>query len=74
MSRLSYNVNASEKAIYRIKSQTDQERTEFLINTFINFFNDEIRKNPDAYRSRFRKMSATPFNFYRGSIKIYIIN
>ncbi|CAF1278968.1 unnamed protein product [Adineta steineri] len=68
---LSYEINASKKAIYRIQSQTDQERSTFIINTFTQFFNDGIKTNPDAFRSRFRKMSATPFNFYRGSAILF---
>lgn len=68
---LSYDINASQKAIYRIKSQNDDERSEFLINTFSNFFKDGIRDNPDAFRGRFRKMAATPFNFYRGSATLF---
>jgi len=68
---LSYEINAPNKAIHRIQSQTDQERLDFLINTFTKFFNDGIHQNPDAFRSRFRKMSATPFNFYRGSAILF---
>jgi len=69
--RLSYEVNASRKAIYRIRTQTDQERTQFIIQTFTQFFGDGIRDNPTAFRGRFRKMSATPFNFYRGSAVLF---
>ncbi|CAF2794330.1 unnamed protein product [Rotaria sp. Silwood2] len=67
----SYNINASKKAIYRIQSQTNEERSKFIIDTFINFFKDGIRDNPDAFRTRFRKMAATPFNFYRGSAILF---
>ena len=69
--RLSYEINASQKAIYRIQSETDKDRCEFIINTFQNFFNDGIVNNPTAFRSRFRKMAATPFNFYRGSAVLF---
>lgn len=69
--RLSYEVNASRKAIHRIRSQNDQERTQFIIETFSQFFADGIRDNPTAFRGRFRKMSATPFNFYRGSAVLF---
>lgn len=69
--RLSYDVNAPIKAIYRIRSQTDDERSQFIINTFSNVFHDGIHQNPDAFRGRFRKMSATPFNFYRGSAILF---
>ena len=70
-SRLSYDVNASQKAIHRIQSQTDPERSDFVIKTFVNFFQEGISSNPDAFRARFRKMAATPFNFYRGSAILF---
>jgi hypothetical protein len=69
--RLSYDVLASQKAIYRIRSQSDQQRTKFIIDTFSKFFDAGIRENPTAFRDRFRKMSATPFNFYRGSAVLF---
>src|SRR5438105_3335050 len=69
--RLSYDVLASQKAIYRIRSQNDQQRTQFIIETFSNFFKSGIRENPTAFRGRFRKMAATPFNFYRGSAVLF---
>jgi hypothetical protein len=70
-SRLSYDVQASQKAIYRIRSQTDEQRTQFIVETFSQFFNAGIRENPTAFRGRFRKMAATPFNFYRGSAVLF---
>jgi hypothetical protein len=69
--RLSYDVNASQKAIHRIQSQSNEDRCQFLIDSFTTFFSDGIRNNPDAYRGRFRKMAATPFNFYRGSAVLF---
>ncbi|CAF0847923.1 unnamed protein product [Adineta ricciae] len=68
---LSYEINAPQKAIYRIQAESDENRTEFLKNTFVQYFGDGIQKNPEAFRSRFRKMSATPFNFYRGSAVLF---
>jgi len=69
--RLSYEVQASQKAIYRIRAQSDQQRTQFIIETFSKFFGAGIRENPTAFRGRFRKMAATPFNFYRGSAVLF---
>ncbi|CAF0759313.1 unnamed protein product [Rotaria sp. Silwood1] len=69
--RLSYDVNAPQKAIYRIRSQTNEQRTQFIIDTFSHFFQASIRENPTAFRGRFRKMAATPFNFYRGSAVLF---
>jgi hypothetical protein len=69
--QLSYDVLASQKAIHRIRSQSDEQRTQFIIDTFSRFFGAGIRENPTAFRGRFRKMAATPFNFYRGSAVLF---
>jgi hypothetical protein len=68
---LSFDVNASQKAIYRIQNQTDAERKQFIIKTFVEFFGDGMRANPTAFLGRFRKMAEKPFNFYRGSAVLY---
>ena len=68
---LSYEIHASQKAIDRIQAQTDEERTQFVINTLTEYFADGIRANPTAFHARFRKMAATPFNFYRGSAILF---
>ena len=57
--RLSYDVQAPQKAINRIRSQSDAQRTQFIIDTFARFFQAGIRENPTAFRGRFRKMTAT---------------
>jgi hypothetical protein len=69
--RLSYEVNAPQKAIHRIRAQSDEQRTRFIMDTFSHFFGAGIRENPTAFRGRFRKMAATPFNFYRGSAVLF---
>ena len=69
--KLSYDVYAPQKAIYRLRSLTDEQRTRFIIETFSHFFHSGIRENPTAFRGRFRKMAATPFNFYRGSAVLF---
>jgi hypothetical protein len=69
--RLSFEYNASEKAIDRIRSETDQQRSRFIINIFVKYFGDGIQKNPKAFHGRFRKMASTAFNFYRGSALLF---
>ena len=49
----------------------DQERTDYIIDTFLKNFGNEMRENPKGWRGRFRKMAATPFNFYRGSAILF---
>ncbi|CAF2072576.1 unnamed protein product [Rotaria magnacalcarata] len=71
VNHLSYNANAPKKAIYRIQSQTNAERSKFIIDTFVSFFEDGIRDNPKAFHTRFCKMTATPFSFYRGSAVLF---
>ncbi|CAF3951007.1 unnamed protein product, partial [Rotaria sp. Silwood1] len=68
---LSYDVHVSQKAIYRIQQQSDEERTQFIIDTFTKFLGDGIRENPAAFRGRFRKMSESAFKFYRGSAVLF---
>lgn len=68
---LSYDVSAREKAIYRLQAQNDQQRTQFIIDTFSKFFQAGIRENPTAFRGRFRKMASLPFRFYRGSAILF---
>ena len=69
--RLSFEVNASEKAIDRIRNQSTQERSQFIIDVFVKYFGDGIQKNPKAFSGRFRKMASTAFNFYRGSALLF---
>lgn len=70
-SRLPFDVSAPQKAIYRVESQTDEQRTKYIIDTFLRFFGDGIRENPTAFRGRFRKMASTAFKFYRGSAVLF---
>ncbi len=53
--------------------QTDQEnkRQQYIIQTFLSAFSNMIEKGPAAWRSKFRKMSSTPFSFYRGSAALF---
>ncbi|CAF0865701.1 unnamed protein product [Adineta ricciae] len=69
--RLSYDVLAPQKAINRIRAQSNEQRSKFIIDTFAHFFAAGIRENPNAFRARFRKMAASPFNFYRGSAVLF---
>jgi uncharacterized protein (DUF2252 family) len=68
---LSFEYDASEKAIDRIKSENDQQRSQYIIDIFVKYFGDGIKKNPKAFSGRFRKMASTAFNFYRGSALLF---
>ncbi|CAF4995840.1 unnamed protein product, partial [Rotaria sp. Silwood1] len=49
----SYDVHAPQKAIHRIQAQSDAERKQFIIDTFMKLLGDGIRENPKAFRGRF---------------------
>lgn len=67
----SIETNAPQKAIERIQAQTDEERSQAIIDIFSKYFGEGIKSNPTAFRGRFRKMAATAFNFYRGSALLF---
>jgi hypothetical protein len=69
--KVSFEYDAPEKAIDRIRSESNQQRSKFIIEIFVKYFGDGIKKNPQAFSGRFRKMAATPFNFYRGSALLF---
>lgn len=45
----------------------DEARTGFIVDSLIDAFADLMAASPAAFRSKFRKMAADPFAFYRGS-------
>lgn len=49
----------------------DQNRTAYIIDTFLKNFSKDMQKNPDGWKNRFRKMAANEFAFYRGSAVLY---
>lgn len=46
-------------------------RSDFIIETFLKNFGDEMKENPKGWRERFRKMSTNEFAFYRGSAVLF---
>lgn len=72
MSRqLTFNYNARQKAIDRIRAQNNDQRSQYIIDVFVKYFGEGIQKNPKAFSGRFRKMASTAFNFYRGSALLF---
>lgn len=47
------------------------ERETFIVDCLVNAFSDLMRADPDAFRTKFRKMAAEPFAFYRGSACVF---
>jgi uncharacterized protein (DUF2252 family) len=47
------------------------ERESLIVTTLVDAFADLMAANPDAFRTKFRKMAADPFAFYRGSAPLF---
>ena len=59
------------KVVSIIREQKATERQQFILDTFAECFGDLMRANPRAWRSKFRKMAASAFAFYRGSAALF---
>src|SRR5215216_3551541 len=51
--------------------KTPDARESFIIDCLVAAFSDLMKADPDAFRTKFRKMAADPFAFYRGSACIF---
>ncbi len=47
------------------------DRESFIVKCLENAFSDLMEADPDAFRTKFRKMAADPFAFYRGSACVF---
>jgi uncharacterized protein (DUF2252 family) len=54
-----------------IAGMTDGDRTAWIVDTLVDAFSDLMSANPAAFRTKFRKMAADPFAFYRGSACLF---
>ena len=50
---------------------SDGERTELILSTLTDAFEPLMKADADAFRTKFRKMAADPFAFYRGSACLF---
>src|SRR5689334_15119385 len=50
---------------------TTSGRSAHILDVLITEFGDSIKRDPAAFRRKFRKMAATPFAFYRGSAALF---
>ena len=48
-----------------------EQRSEEIVSVLALAFGDLIEADPRAFRSKFRKMAASPFTFYRGSAPLF---
>ena len=47
------------------------DRESFIVDCLVKAFSDLMEADPDAFRTKFRKMAADPFAFYRGSACVF---
>jgi uncharacterized protein (DUF2252 family) len=47
------------------------DRSERIVDTLVEAFSDLMTADPAAFRTKFRKMAADPFAFYRGSACLF---
>jgi len=50
---------------------TDEQRSARIVDTLVEAFSDLMAVDPAAFRTKFRKMAADPFAFYRGSACLF---
>ena len=51
--------------------RTDSDRQAYVVETLEDAFSDLMETSPDAFRTKYRKMAADPFAFYRGSACLF---
>jgi uncharacterized protein (DUF2252 family) len=60
-----------EPTMTRQTSSKHLERTTEILDVFNNTFGNLLTGDPAAFQSKFRKMAATPFAFFRGSACLF---
>ena len=53
------------------QSESPDERQKRIVDVLVDAFSELMSADPDAFRSKFRKMAANPFAFYRGSAPLF---
>jgi uncharacterized protein (DUF2252 family) len=48
-----------------------EDRESFIVDRLVDAFSELMTSDPDAFRTKFRKMAADPFAFYRGSACLF---
>ena len=54
-----------------LRSASNEDRQKEIVDTLAAAFSELIEINPPAFRRKFRKMAAEPFDFYRGSAPLF---
>lgn len=58
-------------AIEHIRAAGPLRRQAEIVDELVDHFSDLMTADPDAFRSKFRKMASSPFAFYRGSACLF---
>jgi uncharacterized protein (DUF2252 family) len=53
------------------RHESSGERQKEIVDVLVGAFDELMSADPDAFRSKFRKMAANPFAFYRGSAPLF---
>jgi uncharacterized protein (DUF2252 family) len=51
--------------------RTPDERSQLIVDVLVDAFSDLMTADADAFRTKFRKMAADPFAFYRGTACLF---
>ena len=59
-------------SLVRVTQDTElDERSQLIVEVLVDAFSDLMAADADAFRTKFRKMAADPFAFYRGSACLF---
>ncbi|MEV0696852.1 DUF2252 domain-containing protein [Saccharopolyspora sp. NPDC050389] len=54
-----------------LEADAPAERRSWIVETLVGTFSELMERDPSAFRTKFRKMAADPFAFYRGSACLF---
>ncbi|SDP19807.1 Uncharacterized conserved protein, DUF2252 family [Actinopolyspora xinjiangensis] len=54
-----------------LETHDPDARREYIVKTLVGTFSDLMEHKPAAFRTKFRKMAASPFAFYRGTACLF---
>jgi uncharacterized protein (DUF2252 family) len=67
-----FTVNPVVDSLVRVTQDTElDERSQLIVDVLVEAFSDLMAADADAFRTKFRKMAADPFAFYRGSACLF---
>ena len=67
----STKTNEAPSTTDETSSTTHQERGQQILSVFDATFRDLLERDPSAFQTKFRKMAASAFAFYRGSASLF---